>query len=216
MAPALTKIAKKGIESAADFLKSFSDKIFYHSTTEDIKRFDPEIGIKEGLYPEEEIAQKRGTRGATYLSSDIDFINQNIGTAYKDIYKTGTNIMPLKIKDKNLFDYKDLKDLNKLRNEIVRLKSDEAYELSKLDSISAGNWYHLEDPFIQTAIKNLGYRGYKTNEPETVAMFYPEDIRSIFAKFDPAKSRSDDILASGLVGATSYGAFGGLDGKSSN
>ena len=197
MAPALTKIAKKGIESAADFLKSFSDKVYYHFSTSDIKEFDPYPGYDafgEFDYP----GSKFKGRGVTYFTSDPKYANK-IGAEIKgfedeDFYnfdfsnpderdyfmnpdegfQSGDVIYPVKIKDKNIFDYKKKKDL-----------------------------------------KKLGYRGYKTSEPGTVGMFYPDkgDVRSVFGKFDPKKASSGNILASGLVG---YGAFGGLDGKSSN
>ena len=210
---ALSKVGTKVVENVADFLKSFSDKIFYHSTTQDIKQFDPEIGIEKGLYPDEEAIQERGTRGATYLSSNIDFINQNIDSPYKDIYQTGTNIMPLKIKNKNLFDITNKKHINKL--EKTTSDNQEFMLMTFIKAAQKGDlpvYEALENPHIQRNLKDAGFRGYLTDEPETVGLFYPEDIRSVFAKFDPAKSRSDDILASGLVGATSYWAFGGLDG----
>jgi hypothetical protein len=213
----LSKVGTKVVENVADFLKSFSDKIFYHSTTQDIKQFDPEIGIQKGLYPDEEAVQERGTRGATYLSSNIDFINENIRTPYKNIYKTGTNIMPLKIRDKNLFDITNKKHINKL--EKTTSDNQEFMLMTFIRAAQEGNipvYEALENPHIQKNLKEAGFRGYKTDEPETVAMFYPEDIRSVFAKFDPARSRSDDILASGLVGATSYGALGALDGETSD
>jgi hypothetical protein len=213
----------KAILSATDFLKSFSDKIFYHSTTQDIKQFEPEIGIEKGLYPEEKIAQDRGTRGATYVSSDVDFINKNIAEGWQPIdeygkvhtvYPFGTNIMPLRIKDKNLFDYKNTDHLAILENAITeKLGINQATNFFEKTDVGSGNWEVLETPFIQTLLKKSGFRGYKTNEPETVGMFYPEDIRSVFAKFDPARSRSDDILASGLAGATGYGALQELENE---
>ena len=229
MAPALTKIAKKGIESAADFLKSFSDKVYYHFSTSDIKEFDPYPGYDafgEFDYP----GSKFKGRGVTYFTSDPKYANK-IGAEIKgfedeDFYnfdfsnpderdyfmnpdegfQSGDVIYPVKIKDKNIFDYKKKKDLKKLEKEVG---SDSAF------AVESGNFRALEDSKIKDALKKLGYMGYKTSEPGTVGMFYPDkgDVRSVFGKFDPKKASSGNILASGLVG---YGAFGGLDGKSSN
>jgi len=246
---ALTKIAKKGIESAADFLKSFSDKVYYHFSTSDIKEFDPYPGYDafgEFDYP----GSKFKGRGVTYFTSDPKYANK-IGAEIKgfedeDFYnfdfsdkgmiddlnieyddqmkmkaiktgkaihpsdyymnpdegfKSGDVIYPVKIKDKNIFDYKKKKDLKKLEKEVG---SDSAFP------VESGSFRALEDLEIKNALKKLGYSGYKTSEPGTVGMFYPEDIRSVFAKFDPKKASSGNILASGLVG---YGAFGGLDGE---
>jgi len=252
---ALSKIAKKGIESAADFLKSFSDKVYYHFSTSDIKEFDPYPGYDafgEFDYP----GSKFKGRGVIYFTSDPKYANK-IGEEIKgfededfynfdfsdkgmiddrrlrrldDLYfgsddkmkvirtgkavhpsdyylnpdegfQSGDVIYPVKIKDKNIFDYKKKKDLKKLEKEVG---SDSAF------AVESGNFRALEDSEIKDALKKLGYSGYKTSEPGTVGMFYPEDIRSIFGKFDPKKASSGNILASGLVG---YGAFGGLDGE---
>ena len=225
MAPALTKIAKKGIESAADFLKSFSDKVYYHFSRSDIKEFEPYPGYDafgEFDYP----GSKFKGRGVIYFTSDpkyanrigeeimdkdfdLDDADEYITEDLQDYYfgdeaGEGAAIYPVKIKDKNIFDYKKKKDLKKLEKEVG---SDSAFP------VESGSFRALEDLEIKNALKKLGYSGYKTREPGTVGMFYPEDIRSIFGKFDPKKSSSGNILASGLVG---YGAFGGLDGKSSN
>jgi hypothetical protein len=76
-----------------------------------------------------------------------------------------------------------------------------------VDLIRMGNWEVLEDLSVQKLIKRKGYRGYKTSEPGTVALFHSDkgDVRSIFAKFDPKKSKSGDILASVPIGALATG-----------
>ena len=67
------------------------------------------------------------------------------------------------------------------------------------------NWTPLND----TILKDKGYRGYRTNEPGTIGLFYPDkgDVRSVFAKFDPTKSKSGNILASVPAGALATGAL---------
>ena len=227
MAPALTKIAKKGIESAADFLKSFSDKVYYHITTKDIKEFDPNISAKKGLYPKEDLDYLKGNkRGATYFTKDLNFVDEMLDSISKDVGKvnedfyelntfpTGTNILPVRIKEDNIFDITNKKHINKLEN--TTSDNQEFMLMTFIKAAQEGNlpiYKALENHHIQRNLKEAGFRGYKTDESGTVGMFYPEDIRSVFGKFDPKKSSSGNILASGLVG---YGAFGGLDGKSSN
>ena len=66
---------------------------------------------------------------------------------------------------------------------------------------------------IQKLIKKLGFRGYHVDEPGTVGLFYPDkgDVRSIFAKFDPKKSKSGNILASVPIAAMGIDALSELE-----
>ena len=84
------------------------------------------------------------------------------------------------------------------------------------DDILEGSYKTFEDEEIQEILKEAGFRGYRTNEPGTVGLFYSDkgDVRSIFAKFDPSKSKKGEILAAVPVGT--LGALGAVDGESSN
>ena len=85
------------------------------------------------------------------------------------------------------------------------------------DDILEGSYLTFEDEEIQEVLKEAGFRGYRTNEPGTVGLFYSDkgDVRSIFAKFDPSKSKKGEILASVPV-AGALGALGAVDGTSSD
>jgi hypothetical protein len=76
----------------------------------------------------------------------------------------------------------------------------------------------------QWLIDFLASKGYdsieyvnKVEDPGSISkiVFEPEQIRSPFAKFDPTKRKSGNILAS-TVPAGALGALGAIDGKSSN
>ena len=76
-----------------------------------------------------------------------------------------------------------------------------------------GDPFFYQDKNISEKLKELGYRGYHTNEvsqlgEETIGLFYPDegDVRSISAKFDPKESKSGNILAAVPV-AASVGAL---------
>tara|TARA_R100000664_G_C2719955_1_gene113748 strand:- start:39 stop:950 length:912 start_codon:yes stop_codon:yes gene_type:complete len=106
-------------------------------------------------------------------------------------------------------------ELHVRARDIIDKQPNEAYVPSErtLDDviyeIREGNWEVLEDQSIQKILKDKGYRGYRTNEPGTIGLFYPDkgDVRSVFAKFDPTKSKSGNILASVPAGALATGAL---------
>ena len=81
-----------------------------------------------------------------------------------------------------------------------------------------GSWRVLEIPELQTALKNLGFRGYFTDEAGTAALFYPDkgDARSVYAKFNPEDRKSGNIMASVTGGVGVAGALGGINGQSSD
>jgi|TARA_R110000751_G_scaffold257538_1_gene356946 hypothetical protein len=279
---ALTKIAKKGIESAADFLKSFSDKIFYHGTTADIKEFKHQEKIQEsniGLVGKSGIGKEGkdfktieteffhfGTPKAAQDRLDQEMFNLNIP---KKNYPGGkrTNwigqIYPVKLKAKNPLFLKD--DINipwspdgiwkRISDDIGisgaspptkknKEKAKEKYNISleelnksKLESrrddiyknrYEPNNFEFDGVPFgksgelykggkKQWIVDFLNSKGFDSiqyknvhEDPGSIStmVFEPNQIRSVFAKFDPKKASSGNILASGLVG---YGAFGGLE-----
>jgi hypothetical protein len=218
---ALTKIAQKGIESVSDFLKSFSDKTYYHGSPDspDIKKFDAR------------------SREATYFTANPEYASGHAEQPllrYVDAPDAST-VYPVKIKTDEIFDYSDKKSWQKLfeRDEALEGPTgtetledymhhfDRQFNASK--GIRAGEYRAYEGHVnFLNYLKERGFRGYTTNEPETVALFYPDkgDVRSIFAKFDPAKSKSGNILASvPVVGLSGYGALemlGEENGQSSN
>lgn len=133
------------------------------------------------------------------------------GTNFKELDEDGIapTIYPVKIKTKDLFDFENQKQVDDL---ISKLSPDPALiRDGTLDDviylIREGNWEVLEEQSIQKILKEKGYRGYKTSEPGTVGLFYPDkgDVRSIFAKFDPKKSESGEILASVPAAALATG-----------
>jgi hypothetical protein len=232
MAGVLSKVAVKGIENVADFLKSFSNKVYYHFSTSDIKEFDPYPGY-DSFGEFDHPGSKFKGRGVTYFTSDPKYANK-IGSEIKgfenedfynfdfsnpderdyfmnpDEFPSGDVIYPVRIKDKNIFSYKNKSHIKKLEKEGDYKWLEKEIILKDLSPIESGDFRTLESPEIKKRIKRAGYSGYKTSEPGTVGLFYPDkgDVRSVFAKFDPKKASSGNILASGLVG---YGAFGGLE-----
>ena len=87
-------------------------------------------------------------------------------------------------------------------------KADELYE--------GGKKQWLIDFLASKGYDSIEYVN-KVEDPGSISkiVFEPEQIRSPFAKFDPSKRKSGNILASG-VGGVSLGALGAIDGESSN
>ena len=212
----------KPIGALADYLKEFDPRTFYHySPDPDITKFDPkttndpfgEFGGGADYVPP--------GRGATYFTSDPKYSNK----VMEDIHEIGEGknfsdydweeiigneqaptIYPVKIKTKDIFDFENPEHLKRL--------ADDPDDIG--DDILEGSYKTFEDEEIQEILKEAGFRGYRTNEPGTVGLFYSDkgDVRSIFAKFDPSKSKKGEILAAVPVGT--LGALGAVDGESSN
>ena len=130
-------------------------------------------------------------------------------------YTQGSQIYPVKIKTKDVFDYDNNDHIDKLENKILAQFSDESEEFDMLSRVKSGDWLTLEEPFVQDALQNLGFSGYRTNEPGTIGLFNSDkgDVRSLYAKFDPKEAKSGEILATVTPYASvgTIGALAGLD-----
>ena len=205
---AIRKILPK---TSRDYYDQFDPQTYYHATMEDIDIFDPNRGFMDD----------DTSRGATYFSSSPEYVNEYLDEffdlTYPNQYETGARIYPVKIKTKNIFDYNDLDQFEKLENKILADFSDESREFDLTTSIKAGDWDSLEQPEIQDVLKRLGFSGYKTNEPGTVGLFNSDkgDVRSLYAKFDPKQEKSGEIMATitPLATTSTIGALGALGGE---
>jgi hypothetical protein len=226
---ALKKIAKGSIQSAADFLKSFSDKTYYHySDRPDIKQFDPKARNSfEGT-----------NRGATYFTSDPkyvdEFFNMKLNDRSLEEYIDSSQeylkamelpssdisptIYPVKIKTDKIFDFQNQDQVDDLKSALAKRMPDEVRDFSSPINfwLRQGSWRFFENEEISKILKEKGYRGYKTNEPGTVGLFYPDkgDVRSVHAKFDPEQAKSGNILASVPVGYGALNMIGEENGSS--
>lgn len=235
----LKQMAKKALKD------EFDPKTYYHSSIEDIYKFDPRMPIEKGAYGQDSVFNPIDTRGATYFTSDKELANQvlqdkrimtqaeynrqrrnmasgqypdfDVDTVYNpktdEEFLSGSRIYPVKIKTDKLFDYEDDFDFDRLEDKISAKYSDDSDEYRLLGRVQSGDWGVLERPELQKELKELGFRGYRTNEPGTVALFYPDegDVRSLFAKFDPKDEKKGEILAT-IVPYASVATFGSLAG----
>jgi hypothetical protein len=221
------------------YFDTFNPNIYYHSTLQDIDKFDPQMDSSVGAYGD------TMTRGATYFTSDRELADQvlqdkriltqaeylrqkqnmpsgqypdfDVDTVYNpktdEEYLSGSQIYPVKIKTDNIFDYDNVRDFEKLESKILANFSDESEEFDLVSRVGTGDWSVLERPVIQDTLKKLGFSGYKTSEPGTIGLFNSDkgDVRSLYAKFDPIEAKSGEILAS-IVPYASVGTIGALAG----
>ena len=224
-----------------EYFDTFNPNVYFHSTIQDIDKFDPQMDSSVGAYGD------TMTRGATYFTSDRELADQvlqdkriltqaeylrqkqnmpsgqypdfDVDTVYNpktdQEYLSGSQIYPVKIKTENIFDYDNVRDFEKLESKILANFSDESEEFDLVSRVGTGDWSVLERPVIQDTLKKLGFSGYKTSEPGTIGLFNPDkgDVRSVFAKFDPKQEKSGEILATVTPYATmgTIGALAGLD-----
>ena len=220
MAGALKKLAKKGIENASDFLKSFRKKTYYHvSPNPDIEEFKINQPSPLDFY-----ATNTEGRGSIYFTSDPKYTENMIRSMRFQMsdpvsdYATPYTTYPVKIKKGKIFDYKNDKQAEKLAKQLFNFfssKGDDPDYDSLLKRIKLGNWGTFEQPEIQKILKEQGYRGYMTNESGTVGLFYPEDVRSIFGKFNPEDAKSSNILKA-VVPVGALNLLGATNGESEN
>ena len=220
MAGVLKKLAKEGIENASDFLKSFRKKTYYHvSPNPDIEKFEVDYPSSFG---------DRATRGAIYFTSDPTYaedILEELEEARYSFDELGDKecepytTYPVKIKKGKIFDFTNKKQMEKLETNLRSAFSKKNYRdyawLQYVNEIGEGNYKYLEDPDVQKVLKKLGFRGYKTSEPGTVGLFYPEDVRSIFGKFNPEDAKSGNILKA-VVPVGGLNLLGATNGESEN
>ena len=192
----------------------FDPQTYYHTTP---------MGELEGgkFNPNYSLEQDNKGLGATYFTKEKSFQDEASDfflAQDPDLDYTELTTYPVKIKTENLFDYKNpnhIDDLSKKAN----------LSVEEIAGVQSGDPYFLEYKKVHGALKEMGFRGYHVDEPGSVGLFYPDkgDVRSIFAKFDPAKSESGDILASVPAIATGLAGYGALsnvveenNGQSSN
>ena len=218
------------------YFDTFDPNVYFHSTLENIDKFDPKIDLERGAYGGDLIFNPSigDSRGATYFTSDKQLADQvlldkntierskgtkipNLVTTDEDgfsrHYLAGSRTYPVKIKTDKLFDFEDDFDFDRLEDRISAKYSDESDEYKLLGRVQSGDWAVLERPEMQKELKELGFRGYRTDEAGTVGLFYPDegDVRSLYAKFDPKQEKSGEILAS-IVPYASVGTIGALSG----
>ena len=222
------------------YFDTFNPNIYYHSTLQDIDKFDPQMDSSVGAYGDTIMP-----RGATYFTSNTFLADQvlqdkriltqaeylrqkqnmpsgqypdfDVDTVYNpktdQEYLSGSQIYPVKIKTENIFDYDNVRDFEKLESKILANFSDESEEFDLVSRVGMGDWSVLERPVIQDTLKKLGFSGYKTNEAGTIGLFNSDkgDVRSLYAKFDPKEAKSGEILAT-VTPYASVGTIGALAG----
>lgn len=229
------KIARGALEALTDaYKKTFAPETYYHATLRsDIEKFDPNAP------PSLEREKGDPPRGASYFTSDPEYADKILsyhtdnaalmdyfeadkaGSKKFGEYKEDSAVYPVKLKKDYLFDPKSIEDLERLRQAYgpkhydreIGFTHDYEEQILNHDDVNLESWMSLELPSVQEALKDAGFRGYLVgDEPGTIGLFYPDegDVRSIFAKFDPKKSKSGNILASVPAGALATGALGNL------
>ena len=207
--------------------KGFDTSTFYHgSPKKNIMDFVPQASDRSvfGGYRE----ARKGVP-TTFFSEDKRYV-ENFATrdgklakrdAEGNMYeypRPDARIYPVKLKLDNIYDYNNPEHRKRLED-ALGTTMEEGGEMGY--NLKIGDPFVLQQPEISGVIKELGFRGYLTNETsrfrqKTVGLFYPEkgDVRSVFAQFDPKKADEGNIYASiipPVTTAVGIGALAGLD-----
>ena len=214
--------------------KGFDPSTFYHGSPEkNIMEFVPQAsdrsvfggyrearkGVPTTFFSED----KRYTENFARKNSSYEFVDKKdkydkSGPLRRSIPKPSARIYPVKLKLENVYDYNNPEHRKRLED-ALGTTMDEGGEMGY--QLKTGDPFVLQQPEISGVIKELGFRGYLTNETDrfrqkTVGLFYPEegDVRSVFAQFDPKKAEDGNIYASiipPVTTAVGVGALAGLD-----
>ena len=222
MKGALKQVGKTAIENLSDFAKSFKDKFnidAYHGTSQEVA-INP-IFTKDGRRmlvedegaPIKEFLDKSEYEGDTpsiqdvgiYFSEDPDVASYFAG----DGEYPSAQVYPVKLKLENPKEYFSYSDY------------EEDFENFMTEQIQSGKKFITDDigsKAFREKLQSEGHDGILISRSTTdtgrprqdYVVFDPKNIRSQFAKFDPKKADSRDILAG--VGYTAFGGFGALSG----
>ena len=197
-------------------LEDITDQSYEFYDEEELQDFMKEnYNFKESIEKNPKLFQNDPNQ--LYDNTMEDLLNNAIldTNVSRKMYTQGSQIYPVKVKTKDVFDYDNNDHIEKLENKILAQFSDESEEFDMLSRVKSGDWLTLEEPFVQDALQNLGFSGYRTNEPGTIGLFNSDkgDVRSLYAKFDPKQEKSGEILATVTPYATvgTIGALAGLD-----
>lgn len=213
------------------------DKDVFHATTGDIKAFDP---LKRGSKSDS------GWYGdADYTTPDAQYAHRFVekpmnGFVSGTVYEQGANILPLKARAKNSYDWRENEPggIGLLANERGQsLRKRQELESKGFDSVAVNNsriilpegqsltaeqWQILTNasPMLKSIgkdkVESLLRNGYDFRDfarsygidaaaamPQQkqlveLATFNPNQLRSRFAAFDPARVNEPDLLAAGI------------------
>lgn len=138
-------------------------------------------------------AFQENKRGIHFLSPSPQFANKYAGEEYSVAVGDSPNVIPAYVRALNPFDFENKKHVN-----AVAVKA--GLTPNAIKEVKQGLWSRIEDRTIIDAIKKLGFDGLyvKENGVKNLGVFSPEQIRSKFAQFDPARIGEPDLLAAGV------------------
>ena len=205
--------------------KGFDTSTFYHgSPKKNIMEFVPQASDRSVFGGYREVRKGVPTTFFSESPGYVEGFAKKTGTpvdrgGYMDrIPLPSARIYPVKLKMDNIYDYNNPEHRKRLEDALGTTMEEGGEMGYKLQS---GDAFVLQQPEISGVIKELGFRGYLTNETsrfrqKTVGLFYPEkgDVRSVFAQFDPKKAEDGNIYASiipPVATAVGLGALAGLE-----
>ena len=221
MKGALKQVGKSAVENLSDFAKSFKDKFnidAYHGTSTDVainpvyNKEGRRFLVEEEGAPIKEFLDKSDYEGdtpsiqdvGTFFSEDPDVANYFAG----DDLPT-SQVYPVKLRLENPKEYFSYEDF------------EEDFENFMTEQLQSGKTSFTDEigsKAFREKLQSEGHDGILISRSTTdtgrprqdYVVFDPKDIRSVFAKFDPTKKESKDILAG--AGFTAFGTLGALAG----
>lgn len=202
--------------------KGFDPSTFYHgSPRRNIMEFIPHSKNRNPY------VERKGGEPVTFFSESPEYVEYFARREGATVTPTGVEysptpdarIYPVKLKLENVFDYNNPEHVELLKKEIYGDTYDDLSSAEKVqfEEVASGFPFPLQTPLFSKTIKDLGFKGFLTNETDrfgkrTVGLFNPDkgDVRSIFAKFDPEQAESGNIYAS--VGGGAFLGLGALEG----
>lgn len=152
---------------------------------------------------DEFVADKDSWSKAFFTTPNPKFANKfasdGLGWNYE---KGGSNVLPLKTRAKNIFDYENPKHIEDLIQNNPKIHVGEANG-PRYGKVGDGSWTTMESEGVQQGIKDLGFDGFTVKEGgvKNTGIYNNADIRSKFAHFNPkyAGIGAGSILSANLM-----------------
>jgi hypothetical protein len=169
------RLAKRVMPETAMVDEAGNPRLLYHGTTQDFENFDPQSRGAIFATPENEEFLR------PYLGR---FFNTKTGSFE---FAPGANVRPVYIDAKKPFDFENedhVKSVVKWMKNNIPDSADIAESIGK--KLGGGEYYEIERPSVQKAIRGLGFDGFFINENgvKNIAVFDPQQVKSAISDPD--------------------------------
>ena len=169
-----------------------SPMTMYHGTPRSFERFSK---ARSGA--------AKGMEGPFFFSPDpgfaSDYAESDLSAGGRGMpVRQGAKIYPVYISVQNPFDYENSEHVQSVLD-AVKMPPGRGMDAARVlrDSVRLGMWRTLEQPYVQRAIRDLGFDGFYLKEGgvKNLAVYDPRQVKSIFNQFQEGAATQPQFSA---------------------